>query len=161
MGRVSQAPRSRVVKIEDEDGSVTELRLCFDANAMLLLEKLLGLDGLTQIGEKFDSKKNPVSIGSVISLVYCATRRYQNQMKESDIGALIGPENMAEILEEAVSLMTGSSIDQIREQARDEEVRIAENPLPPQDSEESSYGPLPALISDSPSRSSESVPSQS
>lgn len=157
---MTRAPRTARISFEQEDGTATELRLCFDANAMLLVEQLLGLEGLNQIGSKFDSE-HPVSVGSIIKLVYAGAVRYQPDITEHEVGALIGSENMAEMMESAVGLIAGNGVDMEREAARDQGVRIAESPLSERTLTVLPSGLSPASTSDSATVSLEPRPSES
>jgi hypothetical protein len=151
---VSKAPRVAELTSEAEDGSVKRVLLCYDANAMLRLEELLALEGLNQIGERF-SDQHPTSIGSVIKLVYAGALRFQPDITQEEIGAMLGADNMAEVLELAIRLLVGNSVDPEREAARDQEVRIAEHPLPTPPLTDSPSGPLPDSTWDSQSETSE------
>lgn len=160
MLRVTQPPQSVIVEFPDEDGT-TSLRLRYDANALLMLEHLLGLRTLAELGERFDAKKAPVSMGNVIKLIYAGAKRYQPEITEHEVGQLIDITNMERVLMAAVELLGGQAPDQEVEEARNQEVRVAEHPLSETTSQDSSFGPSLDTTWDSPEMSLENSPLES
>lgn len=147
-----KAPRSSLLTFETDEGP-RELRMCFDANAMLDLEQMFELKSLQELGDRFNSEKNPISMSAVINLVLAGARRYQPEITSREIGALLGPDNLADVLGATVRLLAASNVDVDAELKRIQEVRIAENPLPTPTSQDASFGLSAVTTSDSPTTS--------